>query len=90
MKLEAKKLNRMEGTKDFTDTLTSMGVDVTVNKNPTNEELDRIKKLIDKNESIKKDVQSYLKGDVDLEYLNEKGIKISQPIKQIYGRNRRR
>lgn len=80
----------MEGTKDFTDTLTSMGVDVTVNKNPTNEELDRIKKLIDKNESIKKDVQSYLKGDVDLEYLNEKGIKISQPIKQIYGRNRRR
>ena len=70
----------MIDTKDFTDTLTSMGVDVTVNKNPTNEELDRIKKLIDKNESIKKDVQSYLKGDVDLEYLNEKGIKISQPI----------
>ena len=80
----------MLDTKDFTDTLTSMGVDVTVNKNPKNEELDRIKKLIDKNESIKKDVQSYLKGDVDLEYLNEKGIKISQPIKQIYGRNRRR
>jgi hypothetical protein len=70
----------MIDTKDFTDTLTSIGVDVTVNKNPTNEELDRIKKLIDKNESIKKDVQSYLKGDVDLEYLNEKGIKISQPI----------
>jgi formiminotetrahydrofolate cyclodeaminase len=70
----------MIDTKDFTDALTSMGVDVTVNKNPTNEELDRIKKLIDKNESIKKDVQSYLKGDVDLEYLNEKGIKIAQPI----------
>jgi hypothetical protein len=70
----------MLDTKDFTDTLTSIGVDVTVNKNPTNEELDRINKLIDKNESIKKDVQSYLKGDVDLEYLNEKGIKISQPI----------
>ena len=46
----------------------------------SDDQLDRINKLIDKNESIKKDVQSYLKGDVDLEYLNEKGIKISQPI----------